>query len=211
MPPEDRLNEPDMIPVSVREAGRRADADLRARGVPHLLIGGMAVNAHGYRRATSDVDYLVPWPALSDLPGDSLYEAEVGFDGKTVRVEAREADGSTVGVLVDFVGVPRSLGVRRGAWETLFRAPRPVGGLPVIALEGLVLLKLIANRTKDGADIVELLKRQGPGVAKDVRGWLRGYLAGDAGRDLLSDYDMHALTAEHEAAGRRNPRASRRL
>ena len=195
-----------MIPASVRAAARASHDMLRARGVPSLLVGGMAVDAYGYRRATSDVDWLVPAITVRDLPGNPL-PPESGVYGKTIKVAAHEASGTPVEVSVDFVGVPRTRGVRAEAWATLFQAPRDVGGLPAVALEGLVLLKLVANRTKDGADIVEILKRQGLGVGKDVRRWLRPNLVGEEGRDLLADYDMLVLTAASEAAGRRNPRS----
>lgn len=199
------MNEPDMIPVSVRAAARLAHDELDARGVPHLLAGGMAVNAYGYRRATSDVDYLVPRGALSALPGDPL-PPESGVEGKTVKVRAREADGSNVEVHVDFVGVPRSRGVKAAAWAEVFALSRVVEGIPLAALEGLVLLKLVAGRVKDHADVTEILKRQPEGVARDVRRWLVSRLAGEEGRDLLADYDMLVLAARHESSGRKNPR-----
>ena len=34
-------------------------ARLTDLGVPHMLIGGVAVGLHGYPRATKDVDFLV--------------------------------------------------------------------------------------------------------------------------------------------------------
>ena len=35
-------------------------ADANAAGLPHVVIGGFAVIAHGYLRATKDSDILVP-------------------------------------------------------------------------------------------------------------------------------------------------------
>lgn len=192
--------QPDMIPPSVREVARRAASELTTLGIPHVLIGGFAVNAYGYPRATADVDFLVPRPMLSRLNGRPLAE-EAGVEGRTVTVTEQGQR-----IPVDCVAVPRSSAVPAAAWEALFSAARPAGGLPVIPLEGLILLKLLANRTKDQADIVELVKRQGGEAAKRVRGWLRRSLRGEEGRDLLSDYDLLVLTAESEAAGRRNPR-----
>lgn len=33
---------------------------LNEHGVPYLLIGGYALAAHGYQRATTDIDLVVP-------------------------------------------------------------------------------------------------------------------------------------------------------
>ena len=45
-------------PVILRRAAdiSRLLAEL---GIPHVLIGGLAVGVHGHPRATSDVDFLV--------------------------------------------------------------------------------------------------------------------------------------------------------
>lgn len=190
---------PDMIPPSVREAARAAHDDLSRRSIPHVLIGGFAVNAYGYPRATADVDFLVPRRVLAGLNGRPLAQ-EAGVEGRTVKVPAR---GESVDV--DFVAIPRSSAVPAAVWEQVFAAARPADGLPIIPLEGLVLLKLLANRTKDQADIVELVKRQGEDVARRVGVWLKRSLRGEEGSDLLSDFDVLVLTAKSEAAGRRNP------
>lgn len=191
--------QPDMIPPSVREVARRAASELTALGIPHVLIGGFAVNAYGYPRATADVDFLVPRPLLSRLNGRPLAE-EVGVEGRTVTVTEQGQR-----VPVDCVAVPRSPAVPAAAWEALFSAARPADGLPIIPLEGLVLLKLLAGRTKDAADVVELVKRQGEPIARRVRDWLKRSLRGEEGRDMLADFDVLVLTAQAEAAGRRNP------
>ena len=40
---------------------------LNANGVDYLLIGGYALAAHGYQRATTDIDIARPWISMAYL------------------------------------------------------------------------------------------------------------------------------------------------
>ncbi len=42
----------------VHQTLRRVAERLEAAGIEYAIIGGMAVNAHGYQRTTADVDFL---------------------------------------------------------------------------------------------------------------------------------------------------------
>lgn len=76
--PQDELSGPDLDGVV---------ADAKAAGLPHVVIGGFAVIAHGYVRATKDSDLLVP-------DGPEVDEAIVRF---LDRIEAtRLHDGKTL-------------------------------------------------------------------------------------------------------------------
>jgi hypothetical protein len=44
----------------VLEAARAAVARLAEQDIPHLIIGGIAVQEHGYPRVTIDVDIVFP-------------------------------------------------------------------------------------------------------------------------------------------------------
>ena len=58
-----------MIPaLDVAELIRR----LHSAGVEHVLIGGLAVNAHGAERTTRDVDVLLTAEALDQFRQDCL-------------------------------------------------------------------------------------------------------------------------------------------
>lgn len=107
-------------------------------GVPHALIGGLAVGVHGHPRATKDVDFLV---------GPQAYEG----DGPILVFREELKEIVRVGI-TDLLAVdPR--------FPTLtdeLQLPEP-GALPVVALEPLILLKLEANRPQDQADISSLL------------------------------------------------------
>jgi len=49
---------------AVHHALRRITARLRELGIPHAVVGGMAMFFHGYRRFTEDVDILVTSESL---------------------------------------------------------------------------------------------------------------------------------------------------
>lgn len=125
-----------------RRAAREISAQLRKRGIAHALVGGLAVCAHGYRRTTDDVDFLVSAEAEVELGGDALGGAT---RGKTIR--------TTRGVTVDFL-FPAS-GEEYLEKDILGSEGSP----PVISREALVCMKMVAGRMKDSADVVELLKR----------------------------------------------------
>lgn len=42
------------------ESARTAVAALAEHDIPHLIVGGLAVQEHGYPRVTIDVDIVVP-------------------------------------------------------------------------------------------------------------------------------------------------------
>src|SRR6476659_466578 len=52
---------------AVHRALRRITARLQELGVPHAVVGGMAMFFHGYRRFTEDVDILVNRAGLEDI------------------------------------------------------------------------------------------------------------------------------------------------
>lgn len=132
------------------EASRR----LAELGIPHALIGGLAVGLHGHPRATKDVDFLVGEEAFDRTEPLLVFRAEL-------------RDLVRVGV-VDLMPLPR------GHEELAEYLELPAGNeIPVIGPEGLVLLKILANRPQDRADVSTLL-RHGLSVAS-VTAYLRRY------------------------------------
>ena len=116
--------------------------------IPHALIGGLAVGIHGHPRATKYVDYLVGPEAFVRL---------------TPVLQFREELGAIVRVgVIDFMPVPEKY---LDLAEFLqIPAERDI---PIIAPEGLILLKLDANRPQDRADVVALIRA---GLDTDVVG-----------------------------------------
>lgn len=184
-----------MVPEAVVLAARAAHDLLRSMAIPHVFVGGLAVGVYGWERMTRDVDILVG--SRTDL---DRIARETGatplevIDGVTFELNR---------VDIDVFRPP----AHRKALAAAIQAPRWVDGLPIISLPGLVLLKIHEHaRSKDLADVVEILKAQGPTVAAEVRAAIAPGLA--RGGDTLADYDLAVLTAEAERSGRRPVRAN---
>ncbi|MDR3300792.1 MAG: hypothetical protein LBU43_12575 [Candidatus Accumulibacter sp.] len=145
---------------------------LNRQQVDYLLIGGYALFVHGYHRATTDIDILVPATeetgaklkaALMILPDQAAKDLEPGWftEGENIRV----ADAFLVDVMLDACGE---------TYDTLkpFAVTIDLEGIPVhtLSLEGLLKTKL-SPRDKDASDrrILERaiqVFRQNPGEAK---------------------------------------------
>lgn len=147
----------------IRAAEEIADT-LQARGVGAVVIGAVALAAHGYVRFTEDLDLGVN----TDL--DSLRSSAEALRAAGFDVELREPDGDDpLGGVVDVRGpfglvqivnyggrFPAVIESGLAAADTVIRAG---SRLPIVPLPHLVALKLYAGGTKSRADIVELLSR----------------------------------------------------
>jgi hypothetical protein len=127
--------------------------------VDYLLIGGYALYAHGYHRATTDIDVLVPADresagrlkrALMLLPDKAAEALDPRWfgEGENIRV----ADAFVVDIRLNACGQ---------TYETLkpYAETIDLDGIPVrtVNLEGLLLTKR-TNRDKDAADRIVLEK-----------------------------------------------------
>jgi hypothetical protein len=114
---------------------------LNAQRADYLLIGGYALFAHGYHRATTDIDVLVPLMVLPDQAAKDIDPAWFE-EGENIRV----ADAFVVDIMLNACGE---------TYETLQQYAETVdlGGIPVrtINLEGLLLTKQ-TTREKDVSD-----------------------------------------------------------
>jgi hypothetical protein len=124
-----------------------------ARAEP-LIIGGLAVNHHGYARFTADVDLLVSKEDAGPLLRQ--FRKEHGW--------RRHHEGFKHTVLD--VGVDICVEGERTSPRSTETFPNPadlhslaVFPLPVPDLSDLIALKVMSGRTRDDADVVELLKR----------------------------------------------------
>ena len=130
---------------------------LNERNVDYLLIGGYALFAHGYHRATTDIDVLVPASretgkrikeALMVLPDQAAIDIDPAWfeEGENIRV----ADAFVVDIMLNACGE---------TYETLKQYAETVDleGIPVrtINLEGLLRTKQ-TMRDKDVADRIVL-------------------------------------------------------
>ncbi len=132
-------------------------ASLNERSVDYLLIGGYALFAHGYHRATTDIDVLVPATreagervrdALLLLPDQAAREIDPGWfeEGENIRV----VDAFVVDIMLSACGE---------TYETLkeFAETVDLDGIPVrtVNLEGLLRTKQ-TMRDKDISDRIVL-------------------------------------------------------
>jgi hypothetical protein len=140
------------------QTARDAVAVLAEHDIPHLIVGGLAVQEHGYPRTTIDVDIVVPdvLEAVEFLTASltgPFYHVPKFHD----RVEDRRN-----GVKIDLLPAGRVL--QRGC-KIPFPAPGKVAEqIQFVPLEELISLKLDSwsnsptRRLKDKADVVELIK-----------------------------------------------------
>jgi len=132
-------------------------ASLNEQGADYLLIGGYALFAHGYHRATTDIDVLVPATqeagikirsALMVLPDQAAKDIDPAWfdEGENIRV----ADAFVVDIMLNACGE---------TYETLkqYAETLDLDGVPVrtINLEGLLLTKQ-TMREKDVSDRIIL-------------------------------------------------------
>jgi hypothetical protein len=117
---------------AVREVSRM----LSEAGIRHALVGALGANAYRDRpRTTEDIDFLV---------GDEAFEAHPG-GFVTMRVPVIEFDG------IDIDQVP--LTERLRVIEDGLQNPHYSEGIPIAPVQTIVVMKLLAGRTQDQADI----------------------------------------------------------
>jgi hypothetical protein len=187
--------EPDLEGVALRIA--------RVLGADGVLAGGMAVAAHGYVRATQDVDFVVriPLPALK-----KRLRAE-GIATTLHRGDSSEGDfsclkGTLQGVRFDLIPPLVALD-----WERALEVVMEGGALlRVVDLDGLLRLKLRAHGPKDLMDAAALLLLN-PGHDEPARQAAASY-------GVLADLEAWLadprLRADVQGSGERRPRKKRR-
>jgi len=131
------------VSEKVMMAALAASQQLFSIGVPHAVIGGIAVGAHGAPRATKDVDFLVN--EADAFSGTHILSFKAG-----VPIAVR-------GIVVDYLtpeGSPYAALLKRALGESVISEH-----IPVIGLEPLVLMKLYAGRRRDLDDVQRLLEQ----------------------------------------------------
>jgi hypothetical protein len=127
----------DVVAPKVLEAMKLASEALAAASIRHVVVGGLAVGANGYPRATKVVDFLVGSEAFHHHPnGIVTMRPEVPFQVNGVAVDLLSPDDGE-GFL------EATLATQPG---TMMEAP------------ALVYMKLKSPRRKDQVDVIELVK-----------------------------------------------------
>lgn len=141
--------------------------------VDPVLVGGLAVQHHGYVRLTEDIDILIPRADYDRLVAEGVIK---------FWMLKRFNPNVQVDVLTE--------GKDRNPDPSVVRDPSSPN-LPT--LEGLIYLKLLAGRLKDHADVAELLKVHG--FDPEIRQHLTA-ITNDP--QLLADYDAIVARASRE-------------
>jgi hypothetical protein len=146
----------------LNDALRRLTADLQRSEIDYAVIGAIALNQHGYRRFTEDIDLLLTGEGL-----EKFREKLVGLGYRPAFSGAKKKFRTTEeNIPVEIItsgefpgdGLPKPV-----------QFPHPnefsveIDGIKTVSLEKLIELKLTsgisaADRLKDLADVQELIK-----------------------------------------------------
>jgi hypothetical protein len=144
----------------VHKAMRKLCATLDADGIPYAIAGAMALNAHGYRRVTTDVDVLLTREGLAAFKAKHVGRGWVERFPGSKNLRDAELDVKIDVLLTgDYPGDGKPKPVS-------FPDPRVAirgDGVLILSIKDLVELKLAsgmtsADRLKDLADVQELIR-----------------------------------------------------
>ena len=136
---------------------------LNKAGVDYIMVGGWAVNLHGYVRATIDLDI---WILADQENARKVYAAlgEFGAPLGQVKPEDFAQDGTIfqIGVAPCRIDVINKIDGVKYAEASSRAIQKTIEGIPVriISLEDLIANKRASGRTKDLAD-AEILEGLG--------------------------------------------------
>jgi predicted nucleotidyltransferase len=138
---------------------------LLKENVRFLLVGAYALAAHGFPRATKDIDFFV---LATPENATSLMQALARFGAPLHDVSA--ADFSSEGIIFQIGNSPRRIDIITNISGVKFdqayanRQAISIEGvdIPVISLDDLIINKRASGRTQDLAD-VERLESARPG------------------------------------------------
>jgi hypothetical protein len=157
-----------------------------------LLVGGMAVGAHGYVRATKDVDFIVS----TGLENARARLGEHGISAQIKRGDAMEGDFPCLKGILD--GVPFDVMPPLVAldWSRAVKLPMSKGvTIQVVDLQGLIRLKLRAGGPKDLLDVAALVLRH-PQHLDVARELAEAYRVADKLEIWLNDARLEAEVQE---------------
>ena len=146
----------------LNETLRRVAKDLESRGIEYSVIGAIALNSHGYRRFTEDIDLLLTREGLEKFQNELVgLGYRPAFQGATKKFRTTQKNVTVVIITSgEFPGDGKPKPV-------VFPNPKDVSveidGIKTLTLEKLIELKLASgmtapHRLKDLADVQELIK-----------------------------------------------------
>ncbi|MFM8702668.1 MAG: hypothetical protein ACKOWG_14255 [Planctomycetia bacterium] len=167
-------------PDEIIRAAEEVAGILESRGVGAVVIGAVALAAHGYVRFTQDLDLGVSTD-LGTLRKVAETLQTAGFDVAVREPDDQDPLGGVVDVrgpfglvqIVNYGG--RFPAVIDGGLAAADTVIRPGSRLRIVPLPHLVALKLYAGGTKSRADLVELLAHNPDADMTAIRDLCRGW------------------------------------
>jgi hypothetical protein len=140
----------------VHQTLRRLSQRLKRTGIPYAIMGAMAVNLHGARRTTDDVDVLLTPEGLEKFRRELVTKFYRPVEGWSRRFVERKS-GVQVDVLVTGGYPGRG---KRGpfAFPNPEEASQEIDKYRVVNLPQLIQLKLAAGRYYDFGDVEFLIR-----------------------------------------------------
>ena len=137
-------------------------ADLKRHDIDYMVIGAVALLAHGYKRFTSDIDLVLTPEGL-----ESFHRELIGLGYAPAFPDAKRRLRSTRdGIFIEVMttgeypgdGKPKPVRIPEPS-----KASTEINGIQVVTLQKLIELKLASgisapHRLKDLADVQELIK-----------------------------------------------------
>lgn len=182
---------------------------------PHMLIGGVAVVAHGVRRLTDDVDATI-WADGVDVR--SLV-TQLQREGIELRIDDGLAFAERTQVLLlrhrpSGIDVDLSLAWLPFEKDALARAEiHRIGGkpVPVATASDLIVYKAIAARERDRSDVERLLEIYGAGIQlTNVRRRVRELAEALERPELLNALNVIIKRVSPRPTSKRSPRTRRK-
>ena len=130
-----------------------------SNGIEYALCGGLAMAAHGFVRATMDIDILIPEESL-----EKAYQvgAEKGFDirGLDISFKERAVEIPRISKVVgeDVISLDLLLVTPQveEIWKTREKIDFLGDKLSIVSRDGLISMKRLAGRPQDLVDIERL-------------------------------------------------------
>ncbi len=165
----------------LHETLRNLTAKLDELGIPYVVIGGMALTAHGFARMTEDIDVLVTKPDLK-----KIHAKLVGLGYQRAFEGSKNIRDTNTNVKIEFVltgdypgsGEPQPVSFPNPADAE----PVVLEGVKFVGLHRLIELKLASgmtggpDRAKDIVDVQQLIKllQLSRSVDNDLHEYVRG-------------------------------------
>ena len=150
-------------PAALYMAAVEVSELIRHAGVRHVIGGGVAVSCNGYGRTTQNIDYVV---------GKCAFE----YRNKALFLRP-DLPVKYLGIPIHYVAPSNPFEATMLEQYLLIPAK---GEVPILPIGPLTVMKLIARRHKDLADLIELFKRNINEI-EQVRAFVKENLPSQAG------------------------------